>query len=254
MISLILVEYYVGGKKMDYKKAKVNENSHVSGSSIDQLGVRVWDGARVENSDFDENVSIGNDSIIVKSKISKNCEIGRRNIISNSQIGTGTSTQSNTTIRFATVGKYCAIAWNVTIGAPNHDFKRLAMAELDRIFPGEDHEHLSSFDTLDCNIGNDVWIAAGAHVLRGVKVSDGAVIAANAVVTKDVPPYAIVAGVPAKIVKYRFSDEQIKSLLEIKWWDFTGEKLLKARHLFNGDLDDEIIEQLKHIKGEKTWN
>ena len=235
---------------MDYKKAKVNENSHVSGSSIDQLGVRVWDGARVENSDFDENVSIGNDSIIVKSKISKNCEIGRRNIISNSQIGTGTSTQSNTTIRFATVGKYCAIAWNVTIGAPNHDFKRLAMAELDRIFPGEDHEHLSSFDTLDCNIGNDVWIAAGAHVLRGVKVSDGAVIAANAVVTKDVPPYAIVAGVPAKIVKYRFSDEQIKSLLEIKWWDFTGEKLLKARHLFNGDLDDEIIEQLKHIKGE----
>lgn len=235
---------------MDYKKAKVSENSHVSGSSIDQLGVRVWDGARVENSDFDENVSIGNDSIIVKSKLSKTCEIGRRNIISNSQIGTGTSTQSNTTIRFAKVGKYCAIAWNVTIGAPNHDFKRLAMAELDRIFSGEDHEHLSSFDTLDCNIGNDVWIAAGAHVLRGVKVSDGAVIAANAVVTKDVPPYAIVAGVPAKIVKYRFSDEQIKSLLDIKWWDFTGEKLLEARHLFNGDLDDETIEQLKHIKGE----
>lgn len=189
---------------MSYKKANVSDNSRVSGSIIDRLGVRIWDGARVDKSDFDENVSIGNDSIIVKSKLSKACEIGRRNIISKSQIGIGTSTQSNTTIRFATVGKYCAIAWNVTIGAPNHDFKRLAMAELDRIFPGEDHEHLSSFDTLDCNIGNDVWIAAGAHVLRGVKVSDGAVIAANAVVTKDVLPYAIVAGVPAKIVKYRF--------------------------------------------------
>lgn len=165
---------------MGYKKAKVSENSYVAESSIDQLGVRIWGGARVDNSEFDENVSIGNDSIIVKSKLSKACEIGRRNIISNSHIGLGTSTQSNTTIRFATVGKYCAIAWNVTIGAPNHNFKRLAMAELDRIFPGEEHEHLSSFDTLNCSIGNDVWIAAGAHVLRGVKVSDGAVIAANA--------------------------------------------------------------------------
>ena len=103
---------------------------------------------------------------------------------------------------------------------------------------------------MNWSIGNDVWIAAGAHVLRGVKVSDGAVIAANAVVTKDVPPYAIVAGVPAKIVKYRFSDDQIKSLLDIKWWDFSEEQLIKARQFFNGDLDDETIEQLKHIKGE----
>ena len=103
---------------------------------------------------------------------------------------------------------------------------------------------------MNCSIGNDVWIAAGAHVLRGVKVSDGAVIAANAVVTKDVPPYAIVAGVPAKIVKYRFSDDQIKSLLDIKWWDFSEEQLIKARQFFNCDLDDETIEQLKHIKGE----
>lgn len=109
---------------------------------------------------------------------------------------------------------------------------------------------MSSFDTLDCNIGNDVWIAAGAHVLRGVKVSDGAVIAANAVVTKNVPPYAIVAGVPAKIVKYRFSEAQIRSLLDIKWWNFSEEQLIKARNLFDSKLTDEIIEQLIRIKRE----
>lgn len=68
-------------------------------------------------------------------------------------------------------------------------------------------------------IGNDVWIGSGALLLPGVHIGDGAIIAAGAVVTKDVEPYAIVGGVPAKIIRKRFNDEQIKYLLELKWWD-----------------------------------
>lgn len=68
-------------------------------------------------------------------------------------------------------------------------------------------------------IGNDVWIGAYAKIVEGVRIGDGAVIAAGAVVTKDVPPYAIVGGVPAKIIKYRFEEKQIKQLLELKWWN-----------------------------------
>lgn len=67
-------------------------------------------------------------------------------------------------------------------------------------------------------IGNDVWIGQGAQIMQGVTIGDGAVVAASAVVTKDVPPYAIVGGVPAKIIKYRFKEEEIQSLLELKWW------------------------------------
>lgn len=69
-------------------------------------------------------------------------------------------------------------------------------------------------------IGNDVWIAADAVILSGVKIGDGAVIGARAVVAHDVPPYAVVVGNPGKVIKYRFDEEVVKKLLEIKWWDW----------------------------------
>ena len=79
----------------------------------------------------------------------------------------------------------------------------------------------------DIIIGNDVWVAFGATILSGVKIGDGAVVAAGSVVTKDIPPYAIVGGVPAKVIKYRFDDEIIKSLQDIKWWDWDQETIKK---------------------------
>lgn len=77
----------------------------------------------------------------------------------------------------------------------------------------------------DIIIGNDVWIGNFCNILSGVTIGDGAVVAACAVVTKDVPPYAVVAGNPARVVKYRFSEEQIAALLRIRWWDWEKEKI-----------------------------
>lgn len=74
-------------------------------------------------------------------------------------------------------------------------------------------------------IGNDVWIGDSALLLEGIKIGDGAVVAAGAVVTKDVPPYAVVAGIPAKIIRYRFKEDEIESLLKIKWWDQSADWL-----------------------------
>ena len=76
-------------------------------------------------------------------------------------------------------------------------------------------------------IGNDVWIGKRAIIKAGVKIGDGAVVGAGAVVTKDVPPYAIVAGVPAKIIKYRFDEDTIAQLLKTKWWNLSDEELEK---------------------------
>jgi serine acetyltransferase len=77
----------------------------------------------------------------------------------------------------------------------------------------------------DIIIENDVWIGATTTIMSGVKISNGAVVAAGSIVTKDVPPYAIVAGNPAKVVKYRFTEEQIKKLLLISWWDWDEQKI-----------------------------
>lgn len=81
-------------------------------------------------------------------------------------------------------------------------------------------------------IGNDVWIGANVIILPGVKVGDGAILAAGAVVTKNVEPYSIVGGVPAKHIKYRFSQEMREAFLRIKWWDWPIEKIKENRELF----------------------
>ena len=85
-------------------------------------------------------------------------------------------------------------------------------------------------------IGNDVWIASDVRILEGVTIGDGAIVAAGAVVTKDVPPYAIVGGVPAKIIRYRFTREQIEWLMELKWWD-KDEQWIKAHAKYFDDIE-----------------
>ena len=90
-------------------------------------------------------------------------------------------------------------------------------------------------------IGNDCWIGPRVFIVGGVNIGDGAVILAGAIVTKDVPPYAIVGGVPAKILKYRYDEETIEFLLKIKWWNFSIDWIKCNAHLFNN------MEQLKSV-------
>ena len=80
-------------------------------------------------------------------------------------------------------------------------------------------------DLFETIIGNDVWIGEKVFIKDGIRVGDGAIIGAGAIVTKDVPPYAIVAGVPARIIRYRFDEDVILKLLKIQWWDWSDEKL-----------------------------
>lgn len=128
------------------------------------------------------------------------------------------------------IGRFCSIASNVTVMGGNHPLNRFTThmvtynGNFDAFARDELHAewHLKPFTTISPQpvIGHDVWIGSNAVLKCGITVGDGAVIAASAVVTKDVPPYAIVAGVPAKIIKYRFSPEMIEEFLAVKWWDY----------------------------------
>jgi len=100
----------------------------------------------------------------------------------------------------------------------------------------------------DITIENDVWIGAKSTIMSGITIHNGAIIGAGSTVTKDVPPYAIVAGNPGKIVKYRFTEEQIKDLLEISWWNWKEDKIKElSMTLWSRDIDFFIKETLNRI-------
>lgn len=125
----------------------------------------------------------------------------------------------------AIIGKFVSIGPSVWIGGlPSHPLNLKStfpgFYQKDSSFYGVDpeYEYIES-EFKQVRIGNDVWIGARAMIMDGVSVGDGAVIAAGAVVTKDVPPYAIVGGVPARIIKYRFPEQKIHEMLESQWWN-----------------------------------
>jgi|GEM_PF-692401 acetyltransferase-like isoleucine patch superfamily enzyme len=145
------------------------------------------------------------------------------------------------------IGKFCSIAWNVTVFlGGNHRVDWISQYP----FPTPDGrwpkaEKRKEFLTTrgDVTIGNDVWIGSDVIILSGVTIGDGAAIGTGSVVTGDVEPYSIVAGNPARLVKKRFTDEQIERLLEIKWWDWPVEKIRDSVDILCGpdiDLLDEI--------------
>lgn len=95
----------------------------------------------------------------------------------------------------------------------------------------------------DIIIGNDCWLGYKVSVVSGIKIGDGAVALSHSFITKDIPPYAIVAGIPAKIIGYRYNEEQINDLLKIKWWNFPLQKIIDNKELF---LDiDKFISKFK---------
>lgn len=129
------------------------------------------------------------------------------------------------------IGKFCSIACKAKFifNSANHRINSLSTYPFPLFFEEWELDKKNvtqSWDNKgDIVIGNDVWIGYDAVILSGVKVGDGAIIGARAVVIKDVPPYTVVGGVPAKFIRKRFDDETIVKLLRLKWWDWTEEKI-----------------------------
>lgn len=142
------------------------------------------------------------------------------------------------------IGKFCMIASGVTfiMNGANHLSKSISSYPFAVFGNGweqamEGKSYPVKGDTI---VGNDVWIGYGATIMPGVKIGDGAIIASNSTVTKDVPPYTVVGGNPAKEISKRFSDEKIQKLLSIQWWDWPIEKITKNVQALTGEDIDEL--------------
>lgn len=144
-------------------------------------------------------------------------------------------------IEEAKIGKFCSIARNVTIGVSGHNMNWVTTS---LILVNKKYDfiktNIKSPQKPAPIIGNDVWIGMNSIVMRGVVIGDGAIVAAGSIVTKDVEPYSIVAGSPARIVKYRFSKDIIYKLLQIRWWEWSEEKIKENLHLMY-DVDSFVV-------------
>ena len=160
---------------------------------------------------------------------------------SNTVIGKGTNingpayiaSKDNAPVK---IGKYCAIAYDLRIRPRNHS---LSYANLQDKF--QDRYQFPSLSSVKgpVIIGNNVWIGDGVTILSGVTVGDGAVLGAGSIVTKDILPYSVAVGCPAKPIKKRFNDATIEQLMEIQWWDWPEDKIIRNRRFFETDFSQD---------------
>jgi len=157
---------------------------------------------------------------------------------SSSQVGAFTYLNSGVAVSCQSIGRYCSIAGKARIGEHQHPVEwlssnpfqynraRFAFSTVARHYrPLDPAASPNNFRKPAPRIGNDVWLGSHVAVLRGTTIGDGAIVASGAVVTKDVPPYAIVGGVPASLIRYRFDEATIERLQELRWWRFAPDQL-----------------------------
>jgi acetyltransferase-like isoleucine patch superfamily enzyme len=169
-------------------------------------------------------------SALVNCRIHKTAKIEAGSNAVNCSMGRYSFCGYDCTLINCDIGSFCSIANRVVIGGARHPMEWVSMSPVfssGRDSVNKKYSCHAKQATPKTWIGNDVWIGETALIKAGTKVGDGAVIGMGSVVTKDVPPYAIVGGCPAKIIRQRFSEETILKLLNMKWWDFDEERLNK---------------------------
>ena len=198
---------------------------------------------------FSTNVSIlalVDDASIIskKARIGRKCKVLQSSIGNYSYLGRGSS------LIHAEVGNFCSISGNVLVGMGHHTLNHLSTSPIfTECYNGTGQSWTTQSGINPYNkviVGNDVWIGTRVMIIGGVNIGDGAVIGAGAIVTKDVPPFAVVVGVPARVVKYRFSPETVEKIQASSWWNLPDSVLKSNIKLFQNDNVD--IKQLELIK------
>lgn len=187
-----------------------------------------------------------------KEEIKRNYSFLRNVDFFNSEIGDYSYISNNSIVHNTTIGKFCSIGPNAVIGFGDHPTHLLSTSPVfyttDCSFDIKPEKNLY-LGNQKVHIGNDVWIGSNVFVKNGLTIGDGAIIGAGAVILKDIPPYAIVVGVPGIVKSYRFSEDVVNRLLVIKWWDLSTKKIQENFELFTSDkiMDNlELISKLKN--------
>lgn len=175
-------------------------------------------------------------SLVIDTVCGPNVRIGSKSFVAGASLGKCSYVAGSTEIIGASVGSFCSIGPGCRIGLPVHPTEYISTSP---VFYSTKNQTGMSYQTTDrieenpaVSIGNDVWIGASATVLGGISIGTGAIVAAGAVVTRDVKPYAIVGGVPAVVKKCRFESERVELLLQSRWWEWPDAELSSLAETF----------------------
>jgi virginiamycin A acetyltransferase len=186
------------------------------------MAARVRSSERIARFNKATNNQIESDQVSLKAIAGHHINVLRGTFIcENSTVGSYSYVGFNSLISRSAIGRYSSIASNVNIGHGEHP---LDLISTNAIFMKESY---NLFTRDECVIEHDVWIGVGSIIKRGVRVGIGSVVGANSFVNKDVPPYAIVVGSPARILKFRFDEDKIARILASKWWEQDVEEARK---------------------------
>ena len=171
-----------------------------------------------------------------KCNIDRTSKVASGSALTKVRMGRYSYVGSYTLITDAEIGSFCSIGGNCNIGGGLHPTNMVSTSPVfykGRNILRKNFANIEFEPSEKVNIGNDVWIGEGAYIKAGVSIGDGAVVGAHSVVTHDVEPYSIVAGVPAKEIRKRFDDDIVSKLLEIKWWDLSEDELKDLGNAFS---------------------
>lgn len=177
-----------------------------------------------------EKPSIHRTASVRASTFGRYCEVGARTKVAESAFGDYAYVVNDSDIIYTDVGKFCSIAAHTRINPGNHPLERVALSHFTYRSSSyglgpDDPDFFDWRRSSRCVLGCDVWIGHGAVVLPGVRIGNGGAVGAGAIVTKDVPAFAIVVGNPARVLRYRFEPGVIAALQRIAWWDWPHERL-----------------------------
>ncbi|HTV68689.1 MAG TPA: DapH/DapD/GlmU-related protein [Rhizobiaceae bacterium] len=167
-------------------------------------------------------------------KLGRHCVVAERVILRDCIVGDFSYFERHAEAIYTTIGKFCSIAANTRINALDHPMERLTTHKVTYRpneyfrYLGVDEDWRSTRQGKRVTLGHDVWIGHGAVIRPGVTIGNGAVIGANAVVTRDVAPFTIVAGAPARKIRFRFQPQVIERIEKLAWWDWPVERLFEA--------------------------